>query len=80
MCIRDRKKFGVTVKTVKRIVNKPDALFFDALMSRFVAVSWRLGLGVIYEKADGDLVVVTVIYSSGLKHVVDGRKRLGRWI
>jgi len=36
---KEMKKFGVTLKTVREIVSKPDELFFDALMSRFVAVS-----------------------------------------
>jgi len=56
------------------------AVFFHALMSGFVAVSWRLGLAVIYEKADGDVVVVTVICSTQFKDIVDRRKRTGRWM
>jgi len=77
---KEMKKFGLTAKIVKQIVSKPDALFFDVLMDRFVAVNWRHGFAVIYERADGDLVVITVIYSTQLKDMVDRRKRTGRWM
>jgi len=35
---------------------------------------------VIYEKTDDDLLVVTVIYSSQLRDLVNRRRRAGRWI
>lgn len=77
---KEMKKFGVTEKTAKQIVNKPDEMLFDALMNRFVAISWSRNLAVIYEKTDHDLVVVTVIYSTQLKDIVDRRRRTGRWM
>jgi len=45
-----------------------------------VAVSWSHNTAIIYEKTNDDLIVVTVIYTSELKDVVNRRKRAGRWI
>jgi len=77
---KEMRKFGITVKTVRQIVNEPDEVLFDALMNRFVAVSWSHSLAVVYEKADHDFVVITVIYSSQLRGIVDRRRRTGRWM
>lgn len=63
-----------------KILRNPDELLYDALTDRFVAVSWSHNTAVIYEKTNDDLIVVTVIYSSELKDVVDRRRRIGRWI
>jgi len=63
-----------------KILREPDELLFDTSADRFVALSWNHNVAVIYEKTGTNLVVVTVIYSSELKHVVDKRKRIGRWI
>jgi len=77
---KEMRKFGITLKKVKEIVNKPDEVLFDAWMNRFVAVRWSKRLAVVYERANHDFVVVTVIYSTRLKDIVDGRRRAGRWI
>jgi len=37
---KEMKKFGVTEKTVKQVVNTPDEMLFDAIVNRFVAISW----------------------------------------
>ena len=63
-----------------KILRNPDELLYDALTDRFVAVSWSHNTAVIYEKTNDDLIVVTVIYSSELKDVVDRRRKIGRWI
>ena len=74
------RKLGVTEQTVMEILRKPDELLYDAFRNRFVAVSWSHNTAVIYEKTDDDLIVVTVIYSSKLRDVVNRRRRVGRWI
>jgi len=73
-------KLGITERTVTKIVRNPDEMVYDALRSRFVAISWSHNVAVIYEKTDDDLLVVTVIYSSELKDIVNRRRRTGRWI
>lgn len=77
---KEMKKFGITLKIVKEILNKPDAVFFDAWVNRFVAVRWSLRLAVVYERMNHDVVVVTVIYSTRLKDIVHSRRRAGRWM
>jgi len=74
------EKLGITKQVVIQILRKPDELLYDTSADRFIALSWNHNVAVVYEKTDNNLVVVTVIYSSGLKHVVDKRKRIGRWI
>lgn len=37
-------------------------------------------IAVVYEKSDGDTLVITVIYSSALEEIVDRRRGSGRWI
>ena len=53
---KEMKKFGVTEKTIKQIVKKPDELLYDALRNRFVAVSWSHNLAVIHEKTNHNLL------------------------
>jgi len=77
---KEMKKLGVTEKTIKQIVKKPDDLLYDALRNRFVAISWGHNLAVIHEKANHNLIVITVIYSTELKDIVNRRRRTGRWI
>jgi len=77
---KEMEKLGVTEKTIKQIVKKPDELLYDALRNRFVAISWGHNLAVIHEKINYDLVVITVIYSTELKDIVNRRRRTGRWI
>ena len=61
-------------------MKKPDEMLYDALRNRFVAISWGHNLAVIHEKTNHDLVVITVIYSTELKDIVNRRRRTGRWI
>ena len=74
------EKLGVTKRVVIEILRKPDELLYDTSADRFIALNWNYDVAVVYEKTDNNLVVITVIYSSELKHVVDKRKRIGRWI
>ena len=77
---KEMRKFGITERVVKQVVGKPDEVLFDAFVNRFVAVCWRRNLAVVYEKVNRDFVVITVIYSTGLKEMVDKRRRVGRWM
>jgi len=77
---KEMKKFGVTEKTIRQIVKKPDEMLYDALRNRFVAIIWSHNLAVVHEKTNHDLVVITVIYSTELKDMVNRRRRTGRWI
>jgi uncharacterized protein (UPF0218 family) len=63
-------KLGITEHVVVKILGKPDELLYDALMDRFVAISWKHNIAIIFEKTNDDLIVVTVIYSSELKDIV----------
>ena len=74
------QKLGITKRVVIEILRKPDEMLYDSSADRFIALSWNHNVAVVYEKTDNNLIVVTVIYSSELKHVVDKRKRIGRWI
>jgi len=78
--LKELQKLGITKQVVMKILRNPDELLYAASAYRFVALSWSHNVAVIYEKAADNLVVVTVIYSSELKHVVQRRKRIGRWI
>jgi hypothetical protein len=73
------EKLGITERTVAEILRNTDELLYDALRNRFVAISWNHNTAVIYGKSDDDLVIVTVMYSGGLKDAVNRRKRVGRW-
>ena len=77
---RELRKLGVTEQAVMKILRNPDELLYDALTNRFVAVSWSHNTAVIYEKINNNLIVVTVIYSGGLKDVANRRRGIGRWI
>jgi len=78
--LKEIRKLGITERTVREILRNPDEMLYDALRNRFVVVSWFHKLAVIYEKADNDLTVITVIYSSELKEIVNKRRMTGRWI
>jgi len=78
--LKELKKLGITEHLIRKILENPDELLYDALRERFVAVNWTHNTAVIYEKTNNNLTVITVIYSSKLKDIVNTRKRIGRWI
>lgn len=78
--LKELSKLGVTERTVTEIIRDPDELLYDSLTNRFVAIGWSRNTAVIHEKTNGDFIVVTVIYSSELKDVVNRRRGIGRWI
>lgn len=73
-------KLGITKQMVIEILRSPDEMLYDALRNRFVVVSWSRKVAVIYEKTNDVLIVITVIYSSELKDIVNRRRKIGRWI
>ena len=77
---KELKKLGITEQLITEILENPHELLYDALRERFVALNWSHNTAVIYEKTDNNLTVVTIIYSSELKDIVNKRKRTGRWI
>jgi len=77
---KELKKLGVTEETVMSVINDPDELLYDSQTGRFVALGPNRRVAAVYEKSDGDILVITVIYSSVLKETVDARRRSGRWI
>lgn len=78
--LKELSKLGITERTVTEIIRDPDELLYDSLTNRFVAISWSRNTAVIHGKSNGDFIVVTVIYSSELKEVVNRRRGSGRWI
>jgi len=78
--LKELNKLKVTEQTVMETMREPDELLYDSLTNRFVAIGRSRNIAVIYEKANGDFIVVTVIYSNELIDVANKRKRSGRWI
>ncbi|MDI6904477.1 MAG: hypothetical protein QMD13_03150 [Candidatus Bathyarchaeia archaeon] len=78
--LKELSKLGITGRTVTEIIRNPDELLYDSLTNRFVAISWSRDIAVIHEKSNGDFIVITVIYSSELKDIVNRRRGSGRWI
>lgn len=70
----------MTERTVTDVINDPDELLYDSQTGRFVALSLNHSVAVVYEENNGDILVITVIYSSALKETVDARRRSGRWM
>ena len=78
--LKEINKLGITERTVIEIIRKPDELLYDSLTNRFVAIGWSRNIVAIYEKTNDDSIVITVIYSSELRNIVNKRKASGRWI
>ena len=78
--LNELAKLGINEDRVSITVNNPDELLYDVTTGRFVAVKYDLNLAVIYEKTRDFQLVVTVIYSTRLKELVERRRRMGRWI
>jgi hypothetical protein len=73
-------RMGITEEFLKGVVNRPDEVLYDSVMRRYVALGRERNLAVVYERNDGDIFIITAIYSSKLEDVVQRRKRSGRWI
>ena len=78
--LKELGKLGIREQTIIEILRNPDEMLYDAFTNRFVIVSWSHNVAVIYEMVNDDIVVITVIYSSVLKDIVNGRRKTGRWI
>jgi hypothetical protein len=73
-------RMGITEEFLEGVVNRPDEVLYDSVMRRYVALGRERNLAVVYERNDGDIFIITAIYSSKLEDVVQRRKRSGRWI
>ena len=78
--LRELSRLGVTEETVTETIKNPDDLLYDSQTDRYIAVSWSYKVAVVYEKRDSEFLVITVIYSSTVRSIVDRRRRSGRWI
>ncbi|MCJ7574941.1 hypothetical protein MUO93_11895 [Candidatus Bathyarchaeota archaeon] len=77
---RELSKLAVTEETVAEILNKPDDILYDPQIDRYVAIDWSRKTAVVYEKSRDDALIITIIYSSTLRDMVERRRRSGRWI
>ena len=71
---------GVTEEKVRKTLEEPDEILYDVLRDRLVAVNYSLKIAVLFERERENIVIVTVLYSSDLKNIVERRKRSGRWM
>ena len=78
--LNELAKLGINENSVSITVNNPDELLYDVATGRFAAIRYDLNIAVIYEKTRDFQLVVTVIYSTHLKELVERRRRTGRWI
>jgi len=70
---------GISEDDIIDTIRKPDIIVYDTLENRYVALNYDKNLAVVYEKND-KIIVVTAIYSSKLRDLVERRRRSGRWI
>jgi hypothetical protein len=78
--VMELSRMGITEEFLEGVVNRPDEVLYDSVMRRYVALGMERNLAVVYERSDGDIFIITAIYSSKLEDVVQRRKRSGRWI
>ncbi|MEM2916736.1 MAG: hypothetical protein QXN63_00045 [Candidatus Bathyarchaeia archaeon] len=78
--LKELQRLGIMEQTITQAINNPDELLYDVLRNRFVAINWKHKIAIIYEKINDDILIITVIYSSRLKEVVNKRRQDGRWI
>jgi len=71
---------GISEGDIVATIKKPDDLVYDTFMDRYVALNYSRNLAVVYEKEDDKIIVVTAIYSSRLRSLVERRRMRGRWI
>jgi len=77
---KELHRLGITKELLKEIVSKPDEVLLDSENGRNVAVRLKHKVAVIYESTNEDTFIITAIYSSSLEHVIQRRKRAGRWL
>jgi len=74
------RQLGVSEEDVVTTLREPDDLAYDTLTNRYIALSYAKKLAVVYEREDDKIIVVTAIYSSRLRELVERRRVSGRWI
>ena len=73
-------KFNITKDSITQTINNPAQVLYDTQTERYVAIDHKTKTAIIYEKTGETKVIITVIYSSTLKKIVENRRRNGRWI
>lgn len=71
-------KFNITKESITQTINNPDQILYVTQTERYVAVNYKIKTAIIYEKTGKDQLIITVIYSSTLKTIVENRRRNGR--
>ncbi len=74
------RSLGISEEDITNTISKPDELVYDTLTDRYVALNYSKNLAVVYEKKGDEMVIVTAIYSSKLRSLVERRRMKGRWI
>jgi len=74
------EKFNITRESVTKTINQPDQILYDTQTNRYVAINHEKKTATIYEKTEENILIITIIYSSTLKKVVENRRQSGRWI
>jgi hypothetical protein len=74
------EKFNITRESVTKTINQPDQILYDTQTNRYVAINHEEKTATIYEKTGENIHIITKIYSSTLKKVVENRRQSGRWI
>lgn len=71
---------GVTKELVEEVLQGPDEVCYDVASGRSIAIKRNYKLAVVFEREDDRIIVVTVIYSSKLRDIVQRRRAMERWI
>jgi len=74
------RQLGVSEEDVVTTLRELEDLAYDTLTDRYIALNYAKKLAVVYEKEDDKIIVVTAIYSSRLRELVERRRVSGRWI
>ena len=77
---KELSKFNITKNSIINIIKQPDQTLYDTQTERYVAIHHKTKTAIIYEKTEEDILIITVIYSSTLKKIVENRRQNGRWI
>jgi len=71
---------GVDRERVLKAIVEPDEVLYDVETDHLVAVRYGDNLAVVFDYEGSGVVVVTVIYSTRLRSIVERRRARGRWV
>jgi len=74
------RQLRISEEDVIAVLREPEDLAYDTLTDRYIALNYAKKLAVVYEKENDRIIVVTAIYSSRLRELVERRKVSDRWI